>query len=69
MVLLFSLFLGDIIIAMKTGEVNMNNEGFIYINSGLRLNAINIAIMRTLNRQSEELLVNGERCQTNECIK
>lgn len=54
---------------MKTGEVNMNNEGFIYINSGLRLNAINIAIMRTLNRQSEELLVNGERCQTNECIK
>lgn len=44
----------------EVNELNMNNEGLIYLNSNLKINAIRLSLIFRLNSAIEKLLKSGK---------
>ncbi len=44
----------------SVNEINMNNEGFIYLNNNLKINAIKIALLQQQAKLSHRLIT---QCQ------
>ncbi len=53
----------------RISEININNEGLIYINSNLKLNAIKVALHRKLLEKTSTLLNTLSACENDQCLQ
>lgn len=53
----------------RINEININNEGLIYINSNLKFNAIKIALQNRFIEKTASLIQQLKQCQDNKCLQ
>lgn len=53
----------------RLSEINMNNEGLIYLNNNLHINAVKVALLRKLHSQSQQLTSQAQSCLDNLCLE
>lgn len=54
---------------MKFNEVNMNNEGLIYLNTNLKIHALKIDFLKKLQNYSHQLLESCLQCADDTCVQ
>jgi hypothetical protein len=46
----------------------MNNEGLIYLNNNLKVNAIKVALLKRLGTRNDALIKKCEQCLSDQCL-
>jgi len=55
-------------IMRKFNEINMNSEGFIYLNSNIRIHALKLKLYKHFERYGEKLSQQCLSCSNDSCL-